>query len=239
MSGRDGPQVKICGMGGTEDVRAAAAAGAAYVGLVLADSPRRLGPPRAVETARAAREAGVEPVGVLVDRDAEEAAALAGSVGFRIAQLHGDEPPEACARLATAGLEVWKAIRPRSRAELEAACGRYRGAADALLVEGWSAERAGGTGTAFPHAWLEAPGAREGVGRLVLAGGLDPDNVGEAVRRLAPDVVDVSSGVESSPGVKDPDRIRAFVAAVRSASGERAGAAGPAGEADAERGGEG
>lgn len=225
-SGRDGadggtgPAVKICGIGRPGDVRAAAAAGAAYVGLVLAESPRRLDASEAAGLARTARDAGVAAVGVFVDREAGAVVELAEEVGFGVAQLHGEEPADACARLREAGLEVWKAIRPRSRRELEEAAARYRDAADALLVEGWSAERAGGTGTAFPHDWLAEGEARRAVGRLVLAGGLTPGNVGEAVRGIGPDVVDVSTGVETSPGRKDADRIRAFVAAVRSAARE-------------------
>lgn len=238
------PRVKICGTGRAEDVRAAADAGAAYVGLVLAESPRRLEPSDAAALARTAREADVAPVGVVVDRTADEVEALADRVGLDVVQLHGREPPEACAELREAGREVWKAVRPRSREELEAAADRYRGAVDALLVEGWSPERAGGTGATFPHAWLEEVRVRRAVGRLVLAGGLDPATVGEAVRRVAPDVVDVSSGVEASPGRKDPERIRAFVAAARSAGGASAGTGAstreaPAGPGRDERSGDG
>lgn len=213
------PRVKICGMARAEDVRTAAGAGADYVGLVLADSPRRLEPADAAGLARTARQEDVVPVGVVVDRTADEVAALADRAGFPVVQLHGREPPRVCAALREAGLEVWKAVRPRSRRELEEEAARYRGATDALLVEGWSPERAGGTGTSFPLAWLEDETARRDIGRLVLAGGLDPAGVGEAVRRVAPDVVDVSSGVEASPGRKDPGRVRAFVAAARSAGG--------------------
>lgn len=220
------PRVKICGVGRAADVRAAAAAGARYVGLVLAESPRRLAPSDAAGLARAAREEDLVPVGVLVDREAEVVADVADRVGLPVVQLHGDEPPEDCALLREAGLEVWKAVRPRSRRELDAAAGRYGDAVDALLVEGWSPERAGGTGTSFPYGWLEEEGARRSIGRLVLAGGLDPANVGEAVRRVRPDVVDVSTGVEASPGRKDAARIRAFVAAARSAGG---GSGGPGG----------
>lgn len=218
-----GAAVKICGLGREEEVAAAAVAGAAYGGLVLADSPRRLGEAEAGRLAAAARGSGLAPVGILVDRSADRIARAADELGLAVVQLHGGESPETCATLRRRGLEVWKAVRPRSRQELGGLVERFRGAADALLVEGWSAERVGGTGTAFPHEWVEAGEGNPRPARLVLAGGLDPENVAEAVRRVRPDVVDVSSGVESSPGVKDPDRIRAFVRAVREASREAPG----------------
>lgn len=210
------PRVKICGLRRRDEVRAAAEAGADYVGLVFADSPRRVTPSEAGALAGKASEAGLVPVGVFVDRPVEEVRSLASRVVFEVAQLHGDENPEACRQLRHGGLEVWKAVRPRSREELWEAVERYRGAVDALLVEGHSPEAAGGTGTRLPLEWLEDEGSRP-LPRLVLAGGLDPDNVAEAVREARPDVVDVSSGVEAAPGEKDPERIRAFVAAVQEA----------------------
>lgn len=213
-----GPSVKICGLAREEEVEAAAAAGAAYAGFVLAESPRRVDPARAARLATAAREAGLEPVGVFVDRPAGEVARAADAAGFAVAQLHGAETPGTCATVRRRGLQVWKAVRPRSREELAGLVSRFRDAVDALLVEGWSAERVGGTGTAFPHEWIQAGGGNPRPRRLVLAGGLDPENVAEAVRRVRPDVVDVSSGVEISAGRKDPDRIRAFVRAVREAA---------------------
>lgn len=209
--------VKICGLGNMEDVEAAAAAGASHAGLVLAESPRRLDEEAAARLASAARPLGLTPVGVFVDRDEDEVARAAEAIGLPVVQLHGAEPPDACARLRERGLEVWKAVRPRSREELAALVERYRDAVDAVLVEGRSPERAGGTGTAFPHRWLEAGGDGPRPDRLVLAGGLDPDNVAEAVRRVRPDLVDVSSGVERAPGVKDGARVRAFVEAVAGA----------------------
>ena len=211
------PRVKYCGLGRSEDVAAAADAGGSYAGLVLAESPRRLAPEAAARLARQARGLGLAPVGVFVDRPATEVRWLADELDLAVVQLHGSEAPEVCGRLRASGLEVWKAARPCSREELDRLVARYRDAADALLVEGWSAERAGGTGTAFPHRWLEAGSGGARPTRLVLAGGLDPDNVGEAVRRVRPDVVDVSSGVERVAGRKDGARMRAFGRAVREA----------------------
>lgn len=243
MSGAEGPgdgaegrggaraaglRVKICGLGRRADVEAAAEAGADYAGLVLAESPRRLAPEEAAELAGAARAAGLRPVGVFVDRPAPEVARLADRLGLAAVQLHGEEDPGACASLRSEGAEVWKALRPRSPGELERLVDRYAAHVDALLVEGWSPEAAGGTGTGFPHEWLAGDARPAGL-RIVLAGGLDPENVAGAVRSVRPDVVDVSSGVESAPGRKDPGRIRAFVRAARAA----------AGPADAERGGDG
>lgn len=213
--GGSGPRVKICGLCRPADVEATAEAGADFAGLVLAESPRRLDPEDAERLARAARGTGLRPVGVFVDRAPGEVERLADRIGLAAVQLHGSEPPEACASLRAAGRDVWKALRPREPEELERLVDRYAGAADSLLVEGWSPEAAGGTSTAFPHRWLADGAGRPTDVRLVLAGGLDPDNVAGAVRRVRPDVVDVSSGVESGPGRKDPGRIRAFVRAVR------------------------
>lgn len=213
--------VKICGCHREEDVRAAVEAGADYVGFVFARSPRRVEPSEAARLARAFR-GEVRFVGVFVDAPAEEVRAIAERVGLEVAQLHGGEPPGACRTLRAEGLEVWKALRPRSRQALQRGAARYGPAADGLLVEGFSRQAAGGTGTALPHDWLE--GWREWVGAgldpvpaLVLAGGLHPGNVGSAVRSVRPDAVDVSSGVERSPGFKDPARIRRFVALAKGA----------------------
>jgi phosphoribosylanthranilate isomerase len=213
--GRPAPEVKICGVGRPRDVEAAAEAGADYVGLVMAESPRQLDEETARELATLAADAGLAPVGVFVDRPAAEVRSLAGRTGLGVAQLHGDEPPSACRELRDGGLAVWKAVRPRSREELHDLAERYRESTDALLAEGYSPEAAGGTGTAVPRSWLRAPEGGRIAGRLVLAGGLDPENVAAAVREVRPDVVDVSSGVEEAPGRKDPARIRAFVDAVR------------------------
>lgn len=214
-------EVKICGCRREEDVRAAVEAGADYVGFVFARSTRRVEPAEAARLARAFR-GELRFVGVFVDAPAEEVRAVAERVGLEVAQLHGGEPPGACRTLRAEGLEVWKALRPRSRQALERGSARYGPAADGLLVEGFSRRAAGGTGTGLPHEWLE--GWREWVGEgldarpaLVLAGGLHPRNVGPAVRKVRPDVVDVSTGVERAPGFKDAARIRRFVAMAKGA----------------------
>jgi phosphoribosylanthranilate isomerase len=163
-------------------------------------------------------------VGVFVDESAAHVLNTRDVAGFDVAQLHGSEPPDLCASLRGEGLEVWKALRPRDAEDLASKLDLYARVVDAILVEGFSSEAAGGTGTRFPIEWLSpvrerfsAPGADPGPDPLfVLAGGLDPDNVSEAIRRTRPTIVDVSSGVESVPGEKDPELIRRFLRAARS-----------------------
>lgn len=213
------PAVKICGLGRRGDVEAAVEAGAGYLGLVFAESPRRLTRSRA---AGLVENVPARVVGVFVDAPPEEILETAEAVPLDVAQLHGSESPELCGTVRSSGLRVWKALRPRSAAALADGAARYRESVDGLLVEGFSEEAAGGTGTAFPHEWWREAGLdedRAGEGpALILAGGLTPENVAAALDRTTPRVVDVSSGVETEPGVKDPDRIRAFVRAVREAS---------------------
>lgn len=227
--GRPGaPAVKICGLRRREDVEAAVEAGAAFLGLVFAESPRRVTPSRAAELVDGVPGTAV---GVFVDAAPVDLLRAAEAVPLGVIQLHGSESPELCDAVRSAGLRVWKALRPTDAEELAAGVERYRGHVDGLLVEGHSEEAAGGTGTSFPHGWwrdagLDAAGDGDGPS-LILAGGLTPENVAEALSRTSPHVVDVSSGVESEPGVKDSGRIRAFV---RAALG--------AGLADGETGGE-
>jgi phosphoribosylanthranilate isomerase len=209
------PEVKVCGITRRQDAEEAAAAGAAYLGVVLAPGGKRA---VAAETAGALL-AGLPPrrVGVFVDAPLEELRRAAEAARLDVLQLHGDEPPELLARLRDSGpWKLWKAVRVRSAADFMEAVERYGTVADALLLDGWSPAAHGGTGTRFPwdeiavHRNLLPPGVS-----LIAAGGLRPENVAEAVEVLRPQVVDVSSGVEDSPGVKSADAIRAFVAAAR------------------------
>jgi phosphoribosylanthranilate isomerase len=214
MTSSAAPEIKICGITRREDAEAAAEAGADYLGVILAASG-----PRQVTAAQAAELLAGLPirrVGVFVDIPAEQVEAGAEEAELDVVQLHGDETPELAASLRCSGREVWKAVHPRTEAEFLSAIHRYEDAADALLLDGWNPAAAGGTGTRFPWSEIgEGRAALPATLRLIAAGGLTPDNVAEAIDRVRPQVVDVSSGVESSPGHKDAARVRRFIAAAR------------------------
>ena len=215
-------EVKICGIARRADAEVAARAGARFGGVILAPGGKRS------VTARNAADLFVglplRPVGVFVDSTADEIARAAEIAGLEVIQLHGNEPVETIRLLRGRGeWTIWKALRPRSTAELIDGMHRYAGAVDGLLMDGWSDAAPGGTGSLFPWEVLAAERARfpEAVA-LIVAGGLSPDNVADAVELLRPSVVDVSSGVEHSPGVKDPEAVLAFVTAATRAASERA-----------------
>lgn len=219
VSGQGRPRAKICGVCTPKDAALVSAAGADYIGVILA--PGR-GRSRTVEEAEAiyAAAPGCARVGVFVDPSPGEAAALAEHLALDVVQLHGSEPAATVAELRGAGWQVWKALRPRTGEEFLSGLERYARVADALLLDGWSAASPGGTGTPFP--WDEIAKVRgelpAGI-RLAVAGGLHPGNIMEICERLAPDIVDVSSGVERSFGMKDPELVRGFVAAARGVAG--------------------
>lgn len=204
-------RVKICGLTRPADVAAAVAAGASYVGFVFFEkSPRHL----ALAAARAlALEVPPGIVKVALTVDAEDAAldALLARVPIDMLQLHGRESPERVAALrARHGLPVMKAVGVAAARDL-AALDDYAEVADQLLVDAKpppGAPLPGGNGLAFD--WRLLTG-RRWTRPWMLAGGLTPENVAEAVRRTGARQVDVSSGVESAPGEKDPARIRAFI----------------------------
>lgn len=208
--------VKICGVCRPEDAALVAAAGADYLGVILAPGSRRS---RTLAEAAAifAAAPGCRRVGVFVDAPAVEMLEAARALSLDVLQLHGAEGADVIAHLRAGWTgELWKAIRPRGQGEVLDAVIAYGDLADGLLLDGWSAGAAGGTGARFP--WDEVAAVRERIPerlRLIVAGGLAPESVAEAVLRFTPAVVDVSSGVERVVGEKDPERIRAFVAAAR------------------------
>ena len=206
----------------SEDVQAAVGCGARYVGVIFAGGPRAVTVDRARDLL-----SGVPPrigrVGVFgPDQQPEAAAALAQSAGVDIIQLHGDPDPDEVERArASFGGPVWGVVRVRG-AELPVAAADLFRVADAVVLDAYSSAAPGGTGLALPWAALDAEVAGvRGPARLVLAGGLRPETVAQAVHALRPDVVDVSSGVESAPGVKDHAKLRAFAAALSVEAGGR------------------
>ena len=199
----------------------AAELGASYVGVVFASGARRVTAEQAASTLAGAAGYEVERVGVFGPQDVGEIADAAVVAGLDTAQLHGDPDIgtiEALRKLWSGN--VWAVLRVEGARLEPAPMASLLQAADAVVLDSKVAGRLGGTGVALEWDALrravdEARELAGGGGRVVLAGGLTPENVGRAVADLAPDVVDVASGVERSPGVKDHDRMRAFLEAAR------------------------
>lgn len=216
-------QAKICGLRDPSHAEAACRAGAAYVGVVFAGQVRRVTREQATGIVDAL-VGGTWAVGVFVDEAPAEILRQRDVVGFHVAQLHGSEPPSDCEALRAEGLGVWKALRPTRREALQQGWARFADVVDAILVEGFSAKAAGGTGSRFPYEWLAD--LDRGGPKLALAGGLNARNVGVAVDAVRPDIVDVSSGVEATPGEKSIQLMQDFL---RAASGLETGAPAAAG----------
>lgn len=199
-------RVKICGLTREADVRAAAALGTDAIGLVFyAPSPRAV----TVEQAQrlcAALPPFVTSVGLFVDAEPERVRATLAQVPLDLLQFHGEEPPDYCAAF---GRPWIKAIRMRPGTDLRDLRSRY-GAAAGLLLDAYDPARAGGTGQCFD--WDLVP--PDLAPHIVLAGGLDPDNVAAAIRRVRPYGVDVSGGVEEAKGLKDRQKMAEFMKGV-------------------------
>ena len=209
--------IKICGLKTAEALDAALSAGASHVGFIFfAKSPRNIAPEEAGRLRQAAR-GRAKAVAVAVDADDAELDAIVAAMTPDMLQLHGKESPERVAAVkARYGLPVMKAFSVSEAADV-AAADAYRGVADIMLFDARppkGAELPGGNGVPFD--WRILADYR---GDYFLSGGLTPENVGAAVRLVAPPGLDVSSGVESAPGVKDAALIAAFFAAVRAAKG--------------------
>lgn len=212
-------KVKICGVCRRSDAAVIEEAGADFIGVILAPGSRRT---LTLEAARdvlaPARHLG--RVGVFVDAPFETVARAVSFLGLDVVQFHGNESPADVLR-AKQIAAVWKAVRVRDPADVGAAAVAFANA-DALLLDAWHPTRAGGTGTALD--WNALAATRDNWPtdmQYILAGGLTPASVDAAVRTVRPHAVDVSSGVESAPGIKDADRIQDFIAAARSAVASR------------------
>jgi phosphoribosylanthranilate isomerase len=212
--------VKICGITNLADALACVEAGADMLGFnFYARSPRYI-EPRVVRRIVEGLPQGIATVGVFVNEESpERVAELAETAGVSAVQLHGDEAADYCRALS--GRMVIKALRVASDFEPERAA---RCGAEVVLLDGFSQTAYGGTGKTFD--WSIACATRAVVPRLFLAGGLDQQNVAEAVRAVRPYAVDACSLLESAPGLKDERRVRAFVAAVRGVGEQEEGAEG-------------
>ena len=211
MSGVDPAttKIKFCGLTDPADADEAVAAGAWAIGMILwPGSPRRCSLDVATEIAATHRRR-VELVGVFVNPTLDELARAADTAGFTMLQLHGDEGPAFCAEAARrTGCRVIKAVRVRSRADIQALAPFHT---DFHLLDGYRPGVPGGTGETFAWDLARAHGSAVPV---IMSGGLTATNVGEAIAAVRPYAVDVASGVELSPGRKDPALLRAFAEAV-------------------------
>ena len=204
-------KVKICGITNVADGLAAAEAGADMIGLMFYESsPRNISFATASEISRALPAFTVR-VGVFVNPNEDAVMRAIGDCGVSLLQFHGEETPEFCTQFGVMSMKAFRVRGPETLAELP----KYQ--TDAWLLDAYSADAYGGTGAKFN--WDLALEATQFGRPIFLAGGLTPDNVGEAVRRTQPFGVDVSSGVESSPGKKDHAKILSFVQAVRQTQG--------------------
>ena len=201
-------KVKVCGIADLLDAVAAVELGADALGFIFAPSPRRISPERAKRIAEALPPF-VCKVGVFVDEDPEEILRVKEFCGLDLVQLHGDESPELCARLWPAVIKTFTLRNLPPSEKLS----EYR--ARAFLID-----REKGGGEPLEEIWKAAAELAERE-RVILAGGLGPENVGRAIEAVRPFGVDVASGVEMKPGKKDFFKLQAFFEAVRDAQGER------------------
>jgi phosphoribosylanthranilate isomerase len=205
--------VKVCGLTRAADAQAAASLGARYIGVIFAGGPRTLDPDVAREVLDGGGE-NVDRVGVFGAEDAMSIAATVRRARLDVVQLHADPRSQQVRAVRDAsGARVWAVMRVDGQLDLKLLRDLWD-SADAVVLDSRVKGVLGGSGIAFDWHGAERA-ARERPGRLVAAGGLTAANVGEAIETLAPDIVDVSSGVESSPGIKDHARIADFIEAVR------------------------
>ncbi|MEO5378431.1 MAG: phosphoribosylanthranilate isomerase [Magnetococcus sp. DMHC-6] len=212
-------RIKICGITRKQDAYAAFSSGADALGFVFfSKSPRNISPKAAAQIVE-----GLPPfvtvVGLFVNATQKQIRDVMSIVPLDVIQLHGDETPKFCRDLLERDRinRVVKAVRVASRTDLE---GLERFPVNALLLDAKVAEHYGGTGVAFDWSLMENVSFETPI---ILAGGLDPDNVGRAIHRIRPYAVDVSSGVELSPGIKDAVKMERFIRAVRKSTWEEAG----------------
>jgi phosphoribosylanthranilate isomerase len=199
-------KVKICGITREEDARLAVRAGADALGFIFVKTSKRWIPPERAAAIITDLPSQVLPVGVFVNTPVEEIRRMMDITGIRLVQLHGDETPQEASDL---GAPVWKAFRVGPAFDVTTLAA-YN--VDGYLLDTMVDGMMGGTGKIFN--WQIAVRAKQ-YGPVILSGGITPDNVQQAIREVLPYAIDVSSGVEASPGRKDPARISRLFDAIR------------------------
>ena len=202
-------RIKICGITRDQDARAAWDAGAHALGFVFFEHSPRYVEPERVQSMLCELPPFVTSVGLFVDPAPDDVRRILATADIDLLQFHGDEPPELCASF---GRPYLKAVRMRPGIDLLEYARRFQ-AARGLLLDTYVSGNPGGTGVQFDWSLIPA----ELPLPVILSGGLNPGNVAVAIRQVRPWAVDVSSGVEAAKGVKDPQRIRDFIAGVRDA----------------------
>lgn len=206
------PKIKICGITRVEDVRAAVECGAHAIGLnFVKSSPRYVDLKTAAELIRSASAPDIKWCGVFVNATADEIARAVEALALSVVQLHGDEDGAFVSKTKAAfapRVAVWKALRVAASSDLDA---MQKIDPDGWLIDSKVSGVRGGSGKTFDWSLLSNVSRTK---PLILSGGLNPTNVADAVRQVAPDWVDVASGVESSPGIKDRLLIEQFVKAI-------------------------
>lgn len=206
------PKLKICGITELEDARYVAGAGADYLGFIQhEESPRYIAPEKAAEIIEWIH--GPEPVGVFVNESAETVNATADAAGFALVQLHGHEPPALCAEVERPVIKAVRVLHDASATQLRALMEPFAPHVDYVLLDTHSTSLWGGTGESFN--WRLARELSSDF-PLFLAGGIDAENVEEAVRTMRPYAVDLSSSLESAPGQKDFEKMERFFETFRS-----------------------
>ena len=201
-----GLKIKICGITRLADARYCAAAGADYLGFIQhPESPRYIDPAAAKDIIDWVY--GPQAVGVFVNRSADDVNAAVERAGFALAQLHGDESPEVCADVSVPVIKAFRIGDDTTPEDVANFFDLYRGVADYFLLDSRADAVFGGSGTAFDWSVAASQPDKE---RTFLAGGIHAGNVADAVHAVVPFAVDVSSGVESSPGIKEFEKIDAF-----------------------------
>lgn len=210
--------VKICGTTNLEDALLAVDAGADAVGFVLAPSSRRVSASQVSDITREL-PSDVEKTGVFLNESPEQIIEAVDQAGLTGVQLHGDESPDVARKIASAvTVRIFKGIHAGPGLRDDLATWSAEKSVSALLLDSGNGRHGGGTGKTFD--WDEVANALDKLNappRIIIAGGLTPSNVRDAVRKFRPWGVDVVSGVESVPGKKDPQKVREFISAVRAA----------------------